>query len=58
LIYSTGISWISPSSVSKSQLPWSTWPWWGNFYPIREKSYKTRIYQDKNLRTISYHDIT
>ena len=27
-------------SVSKSQLPWSTWPWWGYLYQIRERSFK------------------
>jgi hypothetical protein len=35
------------TSISKSQLPWSTWPWWGNFYQIQERSYKTTIYPDK-----------
>jgi hypothetical protein len=30
----------------------------GHFYQIREKSYKTIIYRDKNLPTISYHGIT
>jgi hypothetical protein len=31
------MSWMAPSSVSKAQFPWSTWPWWGNFYPIKKK---------------------
>jgi hypothetical protein len=35
------------SVVSKSQSPWSILPWWGNFYEIGEKSYKTTIYHDK-----------
>jgi hypothetical protein len=30
----------------------------GYFYPIQEKSYKTTIYRDKLLQTISYHGIT
>jgi hypothetical protein len=34
LIYSTSISWIACNTVSKLQLPWPTWPWWGIFYQI------------------------
>jgi hypothetical protein len=48
LILLTSISWLPSTSVLKSQLPWSTWPWWGIFYQIQERSYKTiTIYRDK-----------
>ena len=53
MIYLTGISLIPPTSVSKSQLPWSTWPWWGIFHQIREITYKTTIYRDKIYRLLA-----
>jgi hypothetical protein len=43
------------NTVSKSQLPWSTWPWWGIFYQIKKRSYKTTIYQENIMQTISYY---
>jgi hypothetical protein len=49
LIYLISISWIACSTVSKSQLPWSPWPWWGIFYQIlkeatRQQSIEIKIY--------------
>jgi hypothetical protein len=37
LFFSTGISLIALNFVSKLQLPWSTWPWWGIFLPNLKK---------------------
>jgi hypothetical protein len=38
LIYSTSISWIACNTVSKSQLPWPTWPWWGIFTKSKKEA--------------------
>jgi hypothetical protein len=38
LIYLTSISWIACNTVLNSQLPWSTWPWRGNFYIFKKEA--------------------
>jgi hypothetical protein len=43
---------MAPNSILRSQLSWSTWPWWGNLYPIREKCNEITIYCDTIIWTI------